>query len=274
MASRLQSPNPHPIRLTTTRKRLFQLFGEYVLLGNKDIAGLLPGPRKAALRTAQHLTKELRERNYLHGELHFDSDNPAANAEWLYCLTTKGLTFAQNHNLCPLGKAANEKSVEYRGHDYALTQFHIFLKQYCEGHCIRIKWLQRDLKRGVHPDALLEIVRGNGKSDWCFVEVEYSKQGNYIAGESALLRKVANYFDYQGSDRCLEDWKYFNSFAVLFLLKNRERADNFLKVLDREYADRMFWITSQDDPLAFRTPQDHCTDTYSFSAPPDPRVAD
>lgn len=273
MADRHPSPNPRPIRLTETRKALFQLFGEYFLLGNQDIAALLPGSRKAPLRSAQHLTQELRGRNYLHGELYFDSDNPTTNAEWLYCLTTKGLAYAQERGLCRLGKAANEKSAERLGHDYTLTKFHIQLKQYAEEHGLRIKWLQRDLKRGVHPDALVEIVRGNGKSDWCFVEVEHSKQGKYLAGESALLRKVGKYCEYQRTDACKEDWKYFNSFTVLFLMKNQERADNLLEALAKDYDDGMFWITSRDDPLAFRTPHDHRTVTYSFAATLAPPVS-
>ena len=272
MADRLSYPNRRPIRLTQIRMALFQLFGEYFLLGNKDIAALLPGPRKASLRSAQHLTKELRERNYLHGELYFDYDDPTKNAEWLYCLTTKGLAYAQEHGLCRLGKAANEKSAEYLGHDYALTKFHIQLQKSGEERGARIKWFQRDLKRGVHPDALIEIVRGNGKSNWCFVEVENTKQGKYISSESSLLRKIAKYREYQGSDRCLEDWKYFNSFLVIFLLKNKERADNLLKTLARDNDDGMFWIMSQEDLLTFRTPHDHGIVTRNFASMPMPSV--
>ena len=132
MANRHPSRNPHPIRLTATRKALLQAFGEYFLLGNRDLAALLPGPRKAALRTAQQITKDLRERNFLHGELYFDYDNPARNPEWLYCLTTNGLAYAQERGLCRNGKAANEKSAEHLGHDYALTRFHLRLARYCD----------------------------------------------------------------------------------------------------------------------------------------------
>ncbi|HEY4492399.1 MAG TPA: hypothetical protein VI958_10410 [Acidobacteriota bacterium] len=269
--NRTQSPNHHPIRLTKTRRALFSLFGEYFLLGNKDIAALLPGSSKAALRTAQALTKELREKHYLHGELYFDYDYPTRNAEWLYCLTSKGLTYARDHGLCRFGKAADEKSPLHLEHDYELTKFHIQLNQYCADRRIRLKWFQRDLKRGVHPDAVFEIVRGNGLSDWFFVEIENSKQGNYIAGESALMRKAEKYYSYHQSDHCLQDWKYFNSFRVIFVLKNNTRAAHFLDALAADYNDPMFWIGSRDNPLTFRTPKDHRETPYRieeiFAAP-------
>lgn len=268
--NRTQSPNHRPIRLTKTRRALFLLFGEYFLLGNKDIATLLPDSRKAALRSAQTLTKELREKHYLHGELYFDCENPTKNAEWLHCLSTKGLDYGHEHGLCRSGKAADEKSPQHLEHDYALTKFHIQVNTYAAERGIRIKWLQRDLKRGVHPDALVEIVRGNGASDWFFVEVENSKQGKYLDGKSALMRKVEHYHDYERSDACKADWRYFNSFRVMFLMKTRERADNFLKALSGNYADEMFWITSRENSLTFRTPKDYHTATYSFASTPVP----
>ncbi len=263
--NRTQSPNHRPIRLTKTRRALFSLLGEYFLLGNKDIARLLPDSRKAALRTAQTLTKELREKHYLHGERYFDCENPTKNAEWLYCLSNKGLAYAQERGLCRTAKGANEKSAEHLGHDYALTKFHMQLKKQCDALGLRMKWLQRDLKRGVHPDALVEIVRGNGASDWFFVEVENSKQGKYLDGESALMRKVEHYHDYERSDACKADWRYFNSFRVMFLMKTRERADNFLKALSGNYDDEMFWITSRENPLTFRTSRDYRTATCSIA---------
>lgn len=157
------------------------------------------------------------------------------------------------------------------GHELAITRFHIALKRFCEDRRLELYWRQTNLKRTVHPDALFGITFPDlspGMNTYpYFLEIERSKQGHYQDRQSGLIRKLKRYYEYQGSAQCREDWRWFDRFRVVVVVKNGERRRNLLLALEETQPSRIFWITTEDADLSQKvclTPKDYRQTAYSL----------
>jgi hypothetical protein len=148
------------------------------------------------------------------------------------------------------GQATIEKSPASIDHELAITDFHIALTERTPP-THRVFWRQTDLKRTVHPDALFavtNIARPREQSTfYYFLEVEYSRQGHYRAGESGLLAKLRRYSEYRRTELCREEWKHFSDFRVIVVLRTRERQENLLRVLKQRLPTKSIWTTTTED---------------------------
>lgn len=171
------------------------------------------------------------------------------------------------------GQAAIEKSPASIDHELLITDFHIALSSKTPA-THRVYWRQTDLKRTVHPDALLAITNTTRPRElstfYYFLEAEYSRQGHYRAGESGLITKLRRYSEYRRSAACREEWQHFSDFRVIVLLRTRERQENLLRVLKEKLPTKAIWTTTTEDvqrditgPI-FRGPPDPDSPTSLF----------
>jgi hypothetical protein len=282
-----QTPNNHPpkhFKVTPLRRAFLDLLVEYVNLTTNDFYRLIPSKgtetsdadvrkeesRERAIRQA---LKTLAERGVLVRRRWFDderTDTPFPVAVSVYSLSKEGLQLAREKGISNgQGKHAEDSSRrnESVGHELAITRFHLALDRLPR----KVLWRQTDLRRTVNPDALFEIVATDGQSaHYYFLEIEKSKQGHYRNGESGLMKKLRLYHEYQGSEACKRDWRHFNRFRVIVVVKNEERRQNLLLALAEKLNTRTFWITTEAACQAdiseeiFLTPRDYRERAYSL----------
>lgn len=236
----------------------------------RDAAAILldPAPDHDHLRSLRRTFLLLWREGFLTRLPHFDLDTEGVN--YVYGLSDKAL---KTFDLGRLAKTFDEHSARTLDHELGITTFHIALKRFCHDNRRTLFWQQRDLKRGIHPDALFALTdpsKPEGQNThYFFVEIERAKLGQYRTGEPAILRKLERYAQYFGSDQCDRDWN-FRAFRVVAVLTTDERAAFLLRVLSERLPHRAFWITSAAyavDNLAgpvFRTPSDHKQQAHSL----------
>ena len=172
---------------------------------------------------------------------------------------------------CPAVVA--RKSAASLAHELLITDFHLALAASTPpSH--RLYWRQTDLKHTVNPDALFAITdttQPRDRSTWYyFLEVENSRQGHYRQGQSSLLGKLQKYVEYRRSDSCRADWRHFNDFRVVLVLRSRERQMNLLRTLRDRLPHTMLWTACIDDLSSgiagslLRAPPDFEIATYSL----------
>jgi hypothetical protein len=87
------------------------------------------------------------------------------------------------------------------------------------------------------------------------------KGGFFYTKNSEIIRN---------GDKCQKEWANFRKFRTIWIFKTPEREKNFLVALSKDFANRMFWTTTEsayrDDIGAeiFSTPKDHEKIAYSF----------
>lgn len=166
------------------------------------------------------------------------------------------------------GKTFDEHSRRTLDHELEISFFHIATRKFAETQGFEPYWQQSDLKRGIHPDALLKLTKEQGETRF-FLEIEKSKNSKYIDGEPNIIRKLARYAEYYDTDECLNDWG-FNKFRVIVVQTNDTRRQNLLKVLRDKLNHRMFWLTTEElyksdiSGPVFETPKDDSHNTYSL----------
>ncbi len=153
------------------------------------------------------------------------------------------------------GKTLDDHSIRTLDHELEISFFHIELTKYCKKHAIELKWIQRDLKtESVHPDAQFSIKTQKGWFHF-FLEIERAKNSKYIDGEPSIIRKLGMYYDYYGSKECEKDWD-FKQFRTIVVLRNDIRRENLLEALHEKFNHRMFWLSTEEDHLTFKTSKD------------------
>jgi Replication-relaxation len=162
----------------------------------------------------------------------------------------------------PDAKTFDEHSTRTLSHELEISFFHIAAKTIP----LQLYWKQSDLKRLIHPDAYFAFTdpaKPDGKNTFhYFLEIEKGKKTL-----DDLLKKLGRYHELfiQDNDRCLKEWG-FKQFRVIVVQKNDIRRENLLKALAEKYPHRMFWLSTEEDPLIFKTPKDYTSTTYSLFA--------
>jgi hypothetical protein len=276
-----QNPNPQNsqthFKFTASRRDILTLLVRYANLTTNDFYRLLPPPsperQDSHHRDTRRTLRDFANRGYLVRRRWFDDerdDTPFPAVVSVYGLSKEGLRLAREKGIANgTGKHAEDSSRrnESVGHELEITRFHIAIDSLPR----KVLWRQNDLRRGVNPDALFAVAQQDGESAYYyFLEIEKSKLGHYEEGESGLMKQLARYYEYQGSDECRRDWKHFDRFRVIVILKNEQRRRNLLKALAQRYKTRTFWVTTEahyrQNPagLIFLTPKDHEANSYSF----------
>ena len=285
-----RTSNSHPRRyfkVTPLRRAFLDLLVRYVNLTTNDFYCLIPRERagtpdedrrkqESHERTIRQALKTATEYGFLVRRRWFDderTDTPFPAVMSVYSLSKEGLNLARQKGIGDgHGKHAEDSSRrnESVGHELGISRFHLAVDSLPR----KVLWRQTDLRRTVNPDALFEIIDADGKSAYYyFLEVEKSKQGHYEDGESGLIKKLARYHAYQGSEACRRDWKHFDRFRVVVVVQNQARRRNLLNQLAEKCPTRIFWITTEALCQAdisgkiFLTPKDDETEAHGFLDP-------
>jgi hypothetical protein len=254
--------------VTPQRRDALALLAAYHYLRTPDFYGLMQKSGPHEQRGIRRMLSLLSKAGLVERSRHAidNPHDPFLRYQHCYRLTRAGQRAIGG------GNAAVEKSPASIEHELAITEFHIALaKRTPTTH--RIHWQQTDLKRTVNPDALFavtDMTRPREQSTfYYFLEVEYSRQGHYRAGESGLLTKLRRYAEYRRTAACRQDWKHFADFRVIVVLRTRERQENLLRALQERLPTKSIWTTTTADvqrdivgPI-FRAPPDSSTSLFN-----------
>lgn len=191
--------------------------------------------------------------------------------EWSYRLDGLGLEVVT-------GVRAGQKSPASANHEQDLTDFHTAVLKYPGK---KVIWEQTNLKRTVNPDAMFGLSMDGKDGHFFFLEYERSRVNHYtkFSGNSGLVEKVRKYDNYRMGKlkkRVREDWKLFDDFRVIFIVKDNDRKPqarkkNLLKKLvEMKLGFRRVWIATDKEFLAdpmgkvFQTPADYEQTSYSL----------
>jgi Replication-relaxation len=251
-------------RLTLAKRKSLELLAEYFCLRTKDVAALLRGrePSESDLHGTRRTLGLLHQAKLVNRLPYFELDRSAGGIGYVYGLSDKGIPDADCY---PYPKSFDEHSARTLDHELEISFFHIAVWRFAEGNGLRLYWQQSDLKRGIHPDALFALTDPRKPEErntyYFFLEIERSRVGNFRNGEPGILRKLARYADYFGSDACQRDWN-FRRFRVIVVQRTEARRDHLLWALREKYGRRMFWLTTErlyKENIAgeiFRSPDD------------------
>ena len=156
----LTSPRTH------TKRSVLSLLAEYFCLRPPDVAVLLSEnkPTEADHRRARRTLLDLYQTKWLNRLPYFELDREKGGVGYVYGLSDKAVAEFG-------GKTFDEHSQRTLDHELEISFFHIALKNYCHKNDIGLAWYQRDLKRGIHPDALFKFTTEKGETRF-FLEIE------------------------------------------------------------------------------------------------------
>ena len=262
------------LRLTIAKVRILEMLSEYFVLRTKDIAELNRNriPNDSDIRTARHTLILLTKAGLVNRIPYLDLDLEGGGRTYAYGLSDRGVAMVES--LWPLCKTFDEHSQRTLDHELEISFFHIALKTFVVKNGLKLYWQQSDLKHTVSPDAMFALTDPTKPEDknthYYFLEIERAKIGHYIKGEPSIIRKLAKYHEYYGTDLCEKEWLDFRQFRVIVVQRTEERMKNLLKELNGTMNHRMFWLTTEDSykvnigAEVFRTPKDWATTSYSF----------
>jgi hypothetical protein len=261
-------------RETNAKRATLELLAEYFCLRTNDVAQLLRDrtPNKNDKRSVRYTLGLLRKEGLLNRLPYIELDRDRGVATFVYGLSDKGVNFVRL--IWTQAKTFDEHSQRTLDHELEISFFHIAIKEFCAKHQLKLYWQQSDLKHTISPDAMFAITnpeKPEGKNTlYYFLELERAKIGHYLNGEPSIMRKLAKYHAYYGTDACQKEWTDFRQFRVIVTQRNDQRRENLLKQLNKEFNHRMFWLATEDDykkdisVAIFKTPKDHATASYSF----------
>lgn len=227
---------------------MLELLTEYFVLRTTDLVELIYGDQfKTKQASVRRTTKLLAEQGLIKRFSQQNIGQEFGQAPKVCGLSAKGVSLYG-------GKSIDD--YKYRrtlDHESEISQFHIAVSKFCAAHNLTLDWNQDDLTKGVFADAYFSIT-GTQTNDF-FLEIERQ----YMSDN--LIKKATRYFEYYDTPQCEKDWG-FRKFRVIFVHQTHARAKHFLKVLEKDYKNRMFWLTTKNDPLTFQTPKG---DTYLLS---------
>lgn len=260
----------HPYRLTKAKRNVLALLAEYFCLRVTDVAALRRGraPCESDLRSARRTLSLLYREGHANRLPYFDLHTEGVTH--VYGLSDRAL---KTFDFPPTAKSFDEHSERTLAHELGVTAFHIALRKLADQNGLTLYWQQRDLKRGIHPDALFALTdpsKPDGRNThYFFLEIERTKLGQYRGGEPSIMRKLERYAQYFDSNECARDWN-LRTFRVVVVQQTDERVANLLRALASRLPTRTFWLTSESActrdlgaPIFF-TPKDHAHQAYSF----------
>lgn len=184
-------------------------------------------------------------------------DQVCGGATYAYGLSDKG---ARKFG----GKSFDEHSERTLDHEIAITDFHIGLRRLCDLHQLELYWLQKDLKRGIHPDAYFAITdpsKAGKNTNHFFLEVERQRMGGMWEGRPSILRKLDRYYDLYNTGGCEKAWGC-RTFRVVIVVKTPRRMHNLLQTLTGNLYHGMFLLSCA--PGVYQTPKDSHVRSYSM----------
>lgn len=216
--------------LTKAKQEILRLLAEYFCATTNGLAELRYGtPNESQLRAIRR-TLLLLHREGLVARLPFlDLTHAAGGFTYVYGLSEKGVRQVLAENACSdAAKPFGEHSARTLDHELAITAFHRAAARFADARSIELYWLQRNLKRVVHPDAVFALTDPRKPEDrntrYYFLEIERAKLGSYADGEPQLLRKLRAYARHWGTRACRNDWRDFSEFQVVAVLGTAARA--------------------------------------------------
>lgn len=267
--------NQEPRRRITNAKRIaLELLAEYFCLRTNDVASLVRNrePNENDKRSVRYTLGLLYKEGLVNRLPYIEMDRDRGVATFVYGLSDKGVNFVRS--IWTQAKTFDEHSQRTLDHELEISFFHIALKKMCAKHKLKLYWQQSDLKHTISPDAMFALTdpsKPEGKNTlYYFLELERAKIGHYMNGEPSIIRKLAKYHAYYGTDACQKEWTDFRQFRVIVTQRNDERRENLLKQLNKEFNHRMFWLTTEEDYKrdiggeVFKTPKDFEKVAYSF----------
>jgi len=267
--------NQEPRRRVTNTKRIaLESLAEYFCLRTNDVAQIARNrtPNDSDKRSFRSTLALLHKEGLVNRLPYIEVDRYFGASTYVYGLSDKGVNFVRS--IWTQAKTFDEHSQRTLDHELEISFFHIALKKMCAKHKLKLCWRQSDLKHTISPDAMFALTdpsKPEGKNTlYYFLELERAKIGHYVNGEPSIIRKLAKYHAYYGTDACQKEWTDFRQFRVIVTQRNDERRDNLLKELNKEFNHRMFWLTTEEaykrdiGGAVFKTPKDHQTASYSF----------
>lgn len=260
-------------RLTKQRKTILDLLSQYTYLCTAHFYSLILADGDGAQRAVRRLLRDFWNRGYVVRRplIDYAAPGPFPRYENVYWLSSAGVELARNE----VGSDGSliwkpEKSPHSLDHEVAITDFHLAVNQFCIASGWTLYWQQNDLKRTVNPDALFALtdprLPEEDSTTYYFLEIERSRQGNYRSGQSGLVRKLERYAEYHGTEQCLRDWEWFDSFRVIVVVTNETRRTNLLVQLSELLPHPFLWISVEGSNLSennFLLPGD--ARSHSFS---------
>lgn len=244
-------------RLTKQRKEILDLLRRYTYLRTTHFYSLVRADGDGAQRAVRRLLHDFWKCGYVVRRPVFDYDGPGPfpRYENVYWLSPPGVELLRNGGCFDEGLIwTAEKSPHSLEHDIAITDFHLAVDRFCVASGWTPYWQQHGLKRTVNPDALFALtdprLPEEDSTTYYFLEVERSRQGGYRDGQSGLLRKLECYAEYHGTEKCLSDWEWFDSFRVIVVVTNETRRTNLLVQLSEVLPHPSFWISVEGNDLS------------------------
>jgi hypothetical protein len=242
--------------LTSTRakREALAVLADYFCL-NTHLAAELLG---VSGRAVQAHYQRLIDAQLVYGIRYAPEEHAKGSIPIAYGLSDSGVTKAFADGFATDStKTIKEHRPSRLEHEIMISRFHLELAKLCESKGWDLRWRQRDLQRGVYPDALLSI---NGR--FFFLEIERAKLGNYKNGEPQILRKLKTYRDHYGSTDCEKNFG-FRKFSVITVMRTRERRDNLVTFLKRAGIESgIFLNASEDSIFDFTTPKAGYTPSF------------
>lgn len=228
---RRDPPAGRPRFLATKAKRdVLRLLADYFCARTNDIADLNYGRARESQRRSTRRTLLLLFREGFVARLpHFDFGRAAGGFTYVYGLSKQGVRFADERGFAAgATKPFGAGSARILDHELLITVFHRAVAAHAKARRLDLYWLQRRLKRTIHPDAVFALTdpglpEGRNTRYW-FLEIERAKSGGYIDGEAHLARKLRAYVRYHGSAACAREWVDFRDFKVLIIVSTERRA--------------------------------------------------
>ena len=262
------------LRLTNLTRKTLAALAEYFCLRTNDVARIIRDrePNENDKRTLRFTLGLLFRAGLAYRIPYLDLDRETGGVAYVYGLSDKGVRYCRPIYDGRL-KTFDEHSQRTLDHELEISLFHIALKKFCAKHGLSLYWQQDDLKCTVNPDAMFTITdprKPEGKNTfYYFLEIERAKMGHYVDGESSIMKKLAKYHAYYGTQDCRKEWG-FEQFRVIVVQRTADRSYNLLAALHQQFNHRMFWLTTEQrykeniGGAIFRTPKDYADKVYSF----------
>jgi hypothetical protein len=220
-------------RVTNAKRAALELLAEYFCLRTNDVAQLLRDrtPSENDKRSVRYTLGLLYKEGLVNRLPYIEMDRDRGVATFVYGLSDKGVNFVRT--IWTQAKTFDEHSQRTLDHELEISFFHIAVTKLCAKHKLKLHWQQSDLKHTISPDAMFAIT--NFEKPECrntlyyFLELERAKIGHYVNGEPSIMRKLAKYHAYYGTDACQKEWTDFRQFRVIVTQRNDERRENLLK---------------------------------------------
>jgi len=231
---------------------MLRLLAEYFCLRTNDLPELRgkPGRTESARRSARRTLLLLYQQGLVARLPYLDLDNAAGGFTYVYGLSEPGVRHAAAHGHAGgTAKPFGEHSARTLDHELAITAFHRSLAKFAAANTLDLYWLQKDLKRTVHPDAVFALTDPSAPDDrntrYYFLEIERAKAGGYRDGEPQIVRKLRAYARHWGTRACEKDWGDFREFTVIVVMRTEARRRNLNAAMGADVPPAIVVLTTE-----------------------------